>query len=329
MPSIARATLITGTNIETPQIIGAGRSVTRVILNFASDGSGVALARIYSVYGVLTDIFIRPGTSGEQPTDNFDITVTDDAAFTLYTNTGIDNATDTHVDSDTLDISVAGTIDVAFAGMGAANEAEVVLVFAEERPVTLNGTILTDGVKGDVDVSADASVFDVVSVAGTTPAALGLALLDDADAATARATLGLGTGAVALDPTPDSDHTFSGPSVSMTAGEDLAFPEVVYCKSDGKMGKADADAAATAPVVAMASATIANNAAGVFILPGSFVRDDTWNWTIGGLIYLSTTAGELTQTAPSGTDDVVQIVGWAYTADVMFFYPQLVTVVVV
>jgi hypothetical protein len=57
------------------------------------------------------------------------------------------------------------------------------------------------------------------------------------------------------------------------------------------------------------------------------MRNDGWNWTIGpgkaGLIYLDTTVGALTQTQPSGTDDVVQIVGWALSADVMFFCPQL------
>lgn len=149
-------------------------------------------------------------------------------------------------------------------------------------------------------------------------------------ASTAAAALtNLGALPAALTPDPSVDHTFSGPSVTLTAGEALAFPEVVYVKSDGKMGKADADAAATAPVFAMASATISSDAAGVFILPGSFVRDDTWTWTVGGLIYLSTTAGALTQTAPSGTDDVVQVVGIATHADRMWFKPEMTFITVV
>jgi hypothetical protein len=52
------------------------------------------------------------------------------------------------------------------------------------------------------------------------------------------------------------------------------------------------------------------------------VRDDDWNWTVGGLVFASTTAGALTQTAPSGTTDVVQIVGVAYHADKMLFAPE-------
>jgi hypothetical protein len=133
-----------------------------------------------------------------------------------------------------------------------------------------------------------------------------------------------------LDPTPASDHTYSGPHATMTAGEALVFGEVCYLKSDGKWWKADADAATTMPGMAMAAATIDADATGDFILPGAFVRDDTWNWTVGaseGLIYVDTpTAGAPTQTAPPGTGDQVQIIGYAYTVDIMYFNPSPVLV---
>jgi hypothetical protein len=52
-------------------------------------------------------------------------------------------------------------------------------------------------------------------------------------------------------------------------------------------------------------------------------RLDSWAWTIGGLIYLSTSAG-LTQTAPSATDDVIQVIGVAYpNADTIYVNPSL------
>lgn len=124
---------------------------------------------------------------------------------------------------------------------------------------------------------------------------------------------------------PTADVTADGVKVTLTAGENLVFGEVVYVKSDGKMGRGDADAIATSSCVAMALATIANNADGEFLLSG-YARNDAWNWTVGGLIYLSTTTGALTQTAPSGTDDVIQILGVATHADRMLFQPQLVQV---
>jgi len=53
------------------------------------------------------------------------------------------------------------------------------------------------------------------------------------------------------------------------------------------------------------------------------VRDDTWDWTVGGIIYASTDAGGLTPTAPSGSADIVQVVGVAYHADKMIFDPSM------
>lgn len=57
-------------------------------------------------------------------------------------------------------------------------------------------------------------------------------------------------------------------------------------------------------------------------LPGSFIRNDAWNWTPGAVLYISTTAGGITETQPSGTDDVIRVIGYAMTADVIFFDPS-------
>jgi len=98
--------------------------------------------------------------------------------------------------------------------------------------------------------------------------------------------------------------------------------------TDGKMELGDADAVATSGVWALvADANIAENAAGNFLLQG-FARDDTWNWaTLGSFVYLDTaTAGGMTQTAPSATDDVIQICGIATHADMIYFDPHLTMV---
>lgn len=133
------------------------------------------------------------------------------------------------------------------------------------------------------------------------------------------------TGDVVRTPAPGSDTTASGVKVTLTAGENLVFGEVCYVKSDGKIWKADADAIATSSALLMALDSISADADGEFLITG-FARNDAWSWTVGGLIFLSTTAGALTQTAPSGTDDVIQILGVATHADRMIFTPQLVQV---
>jgi hypothetical protein len=107
------------------------------------------------------------------------------------------------------------------------------------------------------------------------------------------------------------------------AGESLAFGDVCYMKSDGKFWKADANAASAYPATAMAIATISTNASGTFLMSGQ-ARLDSWNWTIGGVVYLSTTAGSMTQTQPSATDDVIQVLGIAHpNADTVYFHPSL------
>ena len=122
-----------------------------------------------------------------------------------------------------------------------------------------------------------------------------------------------------------NDHSFSGKTFEKQAGENLVFSDLCYVKSDGKLWKADADAVATMPGIYMAVETILADASGLFLRSG-FVRDDSWDWTIGGIIYASTTPGAITQTAPSEAGDQVQIVGIAHHADRIDFNPHLTLV---
>lgn len=124
-----------------------------------------------------------------------------------------------------------------------------------------------------------------------------------------------------LEDAPTSDHTVSGLTSDMTVGESVVFGDLLYMKSDGKLWKADANAAATMPGMYMAAATIAANNAGSVLLQG-FARDDTWAWTVGGLVYASGTLGAMTQTAPSASGDQVQVVGVATHADRLDFRPS-------
>lgn len=122
-----------------------------------------------------------------------------------------------------------------------------------------------------------------------------------------------------------ADLGYSGPYTTLRAGADLAFGDVCYMASTGKMVKGDANAIATSGIWGMALGTIATDAYGAFLLPGSFVRNEAWTWaTVGSFLYLSaSTAGAMTQTPPSGTDDAIQIIGIVTNAKRLFFCPQL------
>ena len=88
------------------------------------------------------------------------------------------------------------------------------------------------------------------------------------------------------------------------------------------MVEADASAYATARVIGIAPAAISDTATGTILLHG-FIRDDTWTWTTGGALYLSETAGAITQTAPSTDGAFVQVVGVALSPDVAYINPSM------
>jgi len=134
--------------------------------------------------------------------------------------------------------------------------------------------------------------------------------------------LDLNQKSIQLDPTPTSDHTWNGEIATMTAGESVVIGDVCYLKSDGKFWKVDADAEATTKgFLVMATTSISADATGIFLLNG-FIRDDTWTWTIGAELFCSTTPGNPTETQPSATGDIVRLVGYAYSADIIYFNPD-------
>ena len=124
---------------------------------------------------------------------------------------------------------------------------------------------------------------------------------------------------------PTSDHTANGRTVSaFNLGATIAIMDLVYLGSASKWLLTDADAAATAGGVLIGICLDGgvDNDTTTVVLDG-LVRDDTWNWTPGAPLYIDTaTAGQLTATKPSGTDDVVRVVGFAVTADVIFLNPS-------
>jgi len=126
-----------------------------------------------------------------------------------------------------------------------------------------------------------------------------------------------------LDGTPDTDHTATGTTTNtFNAGASITLMDSVYLHSDGEWAQTDADAEATAQGMLGVSLETKADGEAMNVLLQGFVRDDTWDWTVGGTIYLSLTAGDFTQTAPSAEDDIVRIVGYAVSADVMYFSPD-------
>lgn len=123
------------------------------------------------------------------------------------------------------------------------------------------------------------------------------------------------------------NNSFSGPTVTLTAAQNLSQWDVCYVNVASKMARGSGLLYASSVIFAMATQAINTDATGTFLLPNSFVRNDSWSWTAGGVLYLSvTTAGGMTQTAPSSTGQCVTVLGVALSSTVVYFDPQLVIV---
>lgn len=135
-------------------------------------------------------------------------------------------------------------------------------------------------------------------------------------------------GTLVITAAPGANNTATGLTITLTASENQAFGDVCYMASDGEATIADADALATADGLFMCLETVTTGNPASYLMMG-VARNDTWAWTVGGLVYLSTTGttgNTLTQTAPTGAADIVQIIGKATHADRLYFRPELVSI---
>jgi len=205
--------------------------------------------------------------------------------------------------------------------------------------IATDGTFsIASGVVVNADVNSSAAI-DVSKTALTAGTNISLStntlnvddafLVNDANDTTSGTITAAGftaTGNVQVSSAP-ADEAVSGIVASFTAGEALSRGEVVYFKAgDSKMWKAVATASGTMPVVAMAAADISADAAGLFLLQG-FIRDDGTMpaYTVGGRLYApeAETSSENVpeQAQPDSDGDFVQDLGFAVTANILYFKP--------
>lgn len=214
-----------------------------------------------------------------------------------------------------------------------------------EVAITAAGRALLDDANAAAQIATlglDADIATFALPASTTISAFGATLVDDANAAAALATLGalpiaggtitgpvnLGENAsLELDAALSADGKYSGIVEAGTAGATLAFGDLVYLAvADSRWELTDSDAVATAGPVKIGICVLAaaGDASATLILLWGKVRADGVfpALTIGAPVYVDVTAGDITVTAPSGSADIVRIIGHANTADELFFHPD-------
>ena len=114
----------------------------------------------------------------------------------------------------------------------------------------------------------------------------------------------------------DGDIVYFGSTTSMDAGK------IYYFTSSGTWALADADAESTAKGMLAVALGSASNTNGMLIR--GMVTLDHDPGTIGDTVFLSTTAGQASSTAPSGNGDIVRVIGYCLdsTNGQIYFNPD-------
>lgn len=120
-----------------------------------------------------------------------------------------------------------------------------------------------------------------------------------------------------------------------TASAAITVGQAVYVHTDGtiKPADADADASSQARGIAVAVGTEGATAAAsgdiVDVVTHGPVELGVASNTEGAVVYVSTTAGAMDQTAPATTGDYPFIVGWMMTDTAIYVQPQVIPATVV
>ena len=131
-----------------------------------------------------------------------------------------------------------------------------------------------------------------------------------------------GVAAYRVDMYPDTDQTANGPQTNLfAAGASITLMDLVFLSSDARWYQTDADAAATAGgnLLGVSLETKTAGQAMNVAMNNSPIRNSSWSFTPGATLYVSTSPGVITNTAPSGSDDVIRVVGFAISSDAVYF----------
>ena len=183
---------------------------------------------------------------------------------------------------------------------------------------------ITEGNSGDVTIKLETNAKDLIFTDNGD--AEGFRILDGAAGVTVAGSINLGLDAH-LDSTP-GDEKVSGITATFQAGEALERGECVYFKaSDSKMHKAVATASATSRCVALAAEDLSADANGKFLLFGFIEDNGTFPaYTVGATVFTpeaeTSSQNVPEETAPDSDGDFVQVLGFAVTANKLFFNPS-------
>lgn len=195
--------------------------------------------------------------------------------------------------------------------------------------VTNSSTVFAVNSSGSIELG-HASDTTISRVSAGVAAIEGVNILTVAGGTmTGNITLGENT-AIALDPAGSADGKYTGITITGTAGAALAFGDVIVLDvTDSRWELADANSAASADgdargmIGVCVLAAAGDGSATNILLQGTIRADAAFPaLTVGAPVYLSETAGDITLTKPTTTDAVVRTLGFALTADEIYWNPS-------
>lgn len=132
---------------------------------------------------------------------------------------------------------------------------------------------------------------------------------------------------IQLDPAGSADGKYTGTTVTGTAGTTLAFGDLIYLAvADSRWELTDADAATTSDrMLGMCVLAAAADGDPTRILLQGIIRADAKfpTLTVGAAAYVGESAGLIQVAIPTGADNVIRRVGYAMTADELYFNPSM------
>ena len=221
-----------------------------------------------------------------------------------------------------------------FAGTGLTATNSVIAVDAAQSQITTIGTIGTGVWQGTAVASAYLDA-DTAHLSGTQTFSGAKTFSDDITMAADKSLLVPQNGKVKFTDaiTQDSidDHDAQGIIMTFQAGSTVTPFSPVYLGTDDEVHECDADAIATMPAIGVSintSNVTDGNSIEVMLL--GLIREESFTdfGTNGAPVFVSTTVVTMSNTAPSGDDDVVQIIGHSIGEKLLFVQPSLTYLVV-
>lgn len=251
-----------------------------------------------------------------------------DAQLTVIGNTSGTNTGDVSVtDSSEIDFTLTGQNITASLKSGSIDETK--LDTSVNASLDLADTSVQPNSSPTLATITTTGNIELGNASDTTlsRSAAGQLAVEGVQVATISNAVALSNKTIAYSTEPATDDTAYGETMGgILAGDTLAQWDLVYLDStSGRWEKADADAIGTAGNVLLGLAMAAGTDGGsLTVLLKGIVRNDGWTWSgAGKVLYASTTAAAMSETAVSGEDDVVRVLGHTLSDDCVFFNPSV------